>query len=119
MAAEAPTPQPPDDNDAVFRGENWLSAKIVEFIAAVTPKCTEVSRLLSEGMDHALPWWMRLKLRIHFLMCTYCKRYGEHLRILRNSGHHFCEHGEEVSREQMPPGTRERIKQVLRDAMTG
>jgi hypothetical protein len=119
MPAEDPDPRGADDNDSVFKGENWLSARIVQFICAVTPKCTEVTSLLSEGMDQSLPWWTRVKLRLHFLMCTYCKRYGEHLRFLRHAGHHYCEHSAEASHEQMASEVRERIKQKLRDAVAG
>jgi uncharacterized membrane protein len=119
MPAEDPYSQIPDDNDSVFKGENWLSARIVNFIAGATPRCVEVTRLLSEGMDRPLPWWTYVKLRLHFLVCTYCKRYGEHLRFLRHAGHHYCEHSDEASGEQMPPEARQQIKQMLRDVIAG
>jgi hypothetical protein len=118
VAAHDPNPRTLDD-DSLFKGQNWLSAKIVDFICAVTPKCVEVTRLLSESMDRPLPWWTRFKLRLHFLMCTYCKRYGEHLRVIRKAGHLFCEHSHEASNEQMPAEAKERIKQVLHDAAVG
>ncbi|MCE0483865.1 MAG: zf-HC2 domain-containing protein [Methylacidiphilales bacterium] len=114
MPEENPSSQPPHD-DPFIKGENWFSAKIVNFICAITPKCRQASRLLSEGLDHPIPLLTRLRLRAHFLICIYCERYGKHLQVLHRAAHDFPDHCLEISSEEMPEGVKTRIKQALHE----
>jgi hypothetical protein len=34
-------------------------------------------------MDHQLPWWDRLRIRIHLMGCIFCERYRDQLIALR------------------------------------
>ena len=65
MPLEDPNPRTPDD-DSLIKGGNWLSKRIENYIARVTPACTEMTHLLSEEMDHPLPWSTRFKMRSSF-----------------------------------------------------
>jgi len=55
--------------------ENWLSRN--------TPPCREVVRLLSDGMERPLPFYKRIALRLHFLICTWCVRYHRQIEMIR------------------------------------
>jgi hypothetical protein len=55
--------------------ENWLIRN--------TPPCREVVRQLSDEMERPLPFHRRIAVRLHFLICTWCVRYLEHLRLIR------------------------------------
>lgn len=47
--------------------------------------CKEVTRKVSESMDHNLPMRQRFLLRMHLLMCKYCTRFRRQLQIIRNA----------------------------------
>lgn len=87
--------------------------KFVQFLANVTPHCHDITRLLSESMEHPLPLRTRLLIRLHFLICAWCKRYGEQLKLLRECGSRFAEKGCERGGENLPPDARERLKKAL------
>ena len=92
-----------------------LARAYVLFVAGVTPRCRDITRLLSQGMDRPLPWHRRRLVRLHLTVCVWCERYGEQLRSLRVLSHFFpergCEHGDTV----LPPAARERLMEALRN----
>ena len=47
-----------------------------------TPNCVEMSRLASQRLEQPLPLKIRLKMRMHFLICVWCKRYFKQLDFL-------------------------------------
>ncbi len=44
--------------------------------------CKEATRLVSEKLDADLPFWQRLSLRLHVLMCRACSRYTRQVTML-------------------------------------
>lgn len=103
----------PIGNPSVLARRNWLQTKLVIFIGKHTPKCREMVRILSQSMDEPMPLMMRIKKRLHFLICCWCQRYEEHLRYLRQTARQFPEHADAASGTPFPPDARERIKQRL------
>lgn len=84
-------------------------------LRAFSPNCREVSRLQSDTLEQSLPLARRVGLRIHLLLCRWCRRYGEQIRFLR---HAVREHPEQVnaaSPHTLSPAARERLKQSLRN----
>ena len=116
MPLEDPNPRTPDD-DSLIKGGNWFSKRIENFISQATPSCTEMTHLLSEEMDHPLPWFTRFKMRVHFLMCCYCRRYMENLHYIRKLFRTAASHSDNISSEQLSPETKARLKQTLRDQL--
>ena len=45
--------------------------------------CEEASKLISESMDHAIPFWEKVSLKIHLAMCKVCPTYMRQLDFLR------------------------------------
>lgn len=45
--------------------------------------CRAVSRLISQGLDDALPAPARARLRYHFVICRSCRRVKEQMEFLR------------------------------------
>lgn len=39
-----------------------------------------MSELVTDYMDGALPWHVRLKARVHLLLCHACRRYFDQMR---------------------------------------
>jgi hypothetical protein len=47
--------------------------------------CKEVSRLISEGLDQAMPAPERARLRYHFVICQTCRKVDEQMKFLRRA----------------------------------
>jgi hypothetical protein len=92
----------------------WLQLQIVLFICRFTPTCPEVVRLLSLGMDRELSLGMRIKLRVHYLMCSFCERYMKQLKYIRQVSREFPEKIGEVSDASLSADAKEQIKAALR-----
>jgi hypothetical protein len=65
-------------------------------------------------MDKPLPLITRLKLRVHYLMCSFCERYMKQLKYIRRVAHEFPDKVSEVSRATLPAEAKERMKEALR-----
>ncbi|GAB4324102.1 MAG: hypothetical protein Kow0074_16800 [Candidatus Zixiibacteriota bacterium] len=50
----------------------------------ILPTCEDVSHLTSQAMDESLPFSKRLGLRLHLMMCVWCRRNSEQLRLIRD-----------------------------------
>jgi hypothetical protein len=103
----------PIGNPSVLARRNWWQTKLVIFIGKHTPKCREMVRILSQSMDEPLPLAMRIKKRIHYLICCWCQRYEEHLHYLRETARRFPEHADEASSASAPEGAKERWKAAV------
>ncbi len=81
--------------------------------------CKEATRLVSESLDHPLPWGRRVSLRIHMIICYFCRRYHRQVAFL---GPLLRARIEEEEREepapkaQLSPDARRRILEQLQRA---
>src|SRR5438094_6726020 len=110
----APNPRPPDDTSVVQEHRNWFQLQIVLLICRFTPTCPEVTRILSLGMDKELPLTTRIKLRVHYLMCSFCERYMKQLKYIRQVSREFPEKIGEVPDATLPAEAKQRLKEALR-----
>jgi hypothetical protein len=65
-------------------------------------------------MDKQLPLTMRVKLRIHYLMCSFCERYMKQLKYIRQVSREFPDKIGEVSDASLPPDAKVQMKAALR-----
>ena len=93
---------------------SWLQLQIVLLICWFTPTCPEVIRILSLGMDKQLSLMMRLKLQIHYLMCSFCERYMKQLKYIRQVSREFPDKIGEISDATLPAEAKQRLKEALR-----
>lgn len=47
--------------------------------------CKDVSRLISDGQDAHLPPADRVRMRLHFVMCSNCRNVEEQMAFLRRA----------------------------------
>ena len=99
----------------MIKSTDRITKKFVQIVASVTPHCHDITRLLSQSMEHALPLRTRLLIRLHFTICVWCERYGEQLKFLRRSSSSFVQNGCGGGRESLSPDTCERLKQILKE----
>jgi hypothetical protein len=114
MPEVIPNPRIPHD-DSLIEGKNWFTKKITKFIFRVTPKCTEITRLISQEIDAPLPFFTRFKMTAHNLACCYCKRYRTNLNFISSVLRLTREQPEKFTSAELSPDAKERIKQTLRD----
>jgi hypothetical protein len=112
MAAEPYNPSP-IGNPSVLARRNWFQTKLVIFIGKHTPKCREMVRILSKSTDEPMPLIMRIKKRLHFLICCWCQRYEAQLRYLRKTAGEYPDHVPPSS-GNAPGDLKERWKEALR-----
>src|SRR5438132_14174669 len=97
LSERTPNPRPRDDASIFQEHRNWCQLQIVLLICRFTPTCPEVTRILSLGMDKDLPLTTRIKLRIHYFMCSLCERYAKQLNYMRKVSREFPETSVEIS----------------------
>jgi len=96
------------------RLSNLLKTLFRGFVA-LSPSCKEATRLQSEALDHPLGLGQRIGLRIHLVLCKWCRRYGKQIGFLRaaadrDEGHEQC-----LPAQALRPEARERIKRRLHE----
>ena len=65
-------------------------------------------------MDKERALMMRIKLRIHYLMCSFCERYMKQLKYIRQVSREFPEKIGEISDAKLSTEAKERLKEALR-----
>ena len=93
---------------------NWWKTKVVMFIAEHTPKCHDITRLISQSLDRPPPLRTRIAMRIHYIICVWCERYRDQLGFLREAMKSCPEKGSEKKRGGLSPEARTRLRTVLK-----
>jgi len=81
---------------------------------ALSPNCRQAGRLQSEALDHKLPVLQHIGLRIHLLLCKWCRRYGKQIRFLHDAAHEHLDELVGPAGQKLTDAARERTKQRLR-----
>jgi hypothetical protein len=97
---------------------NRAAAALKTRLRTLSPNCREVSRLQSDALDRPLPLSQRFGLRVHLLLCQWCRRYGKQIRFLRRAAHEHPDELNEAAPHRLSPEARERLKHSLRDTQT-
>jgi hypothetical protein len=93
-----------------------LKTRWVVWVWNHTPNCAEMSRLASQSWDHPLPWSTRFRMRLHYLICVWCKRYFKQLQFLHEAEGHFEEHAGNLPSRGLSTEARQRILKQLQVA---
>jgi hypothetical protein len=86
-------------------------------LRTLSPNCREASRLQSDALEQPLSLPKRFGLRVHLLLCKWCRRYGKQIRFLRHAARNHCEELTEATPRALSPEARERLKHSLRDEL--
>ncbi len=91
---------------------------LVNLIRLLSPTCQSASRLQSEALDRKLTLLEAAGLRVHLLLCKWCRRYGRQLKFLRSAaqgceGHAVC-----APPAKLSSAARDLIKQKIQQSLT-
>lgn len=89
---------------------------VVQPLAEFLPRCKTVCRLQSAALDRQLTFRQRTGVRVHLLLCKWCRRYGKQIRLLR---HLARERGDEIynaAPQELSNEARERIRDKVNEA---
>ena len=78
-----------------------------------TMTCKEISRLASQQLDVRLPLLTRLRMRLHFLICAWCRRYVKQVRLVRQVAPKYEEKVAAVSDRSLTADAKQRMKQAM------
>lgn len=95
---------------AVIEPTNRWKTRLVMFIAEHTPKCHDITRLISQSRDRPLPWRTRIAMRVHYLICVWCERYRDQLGFIGQALKSCPESGAENMKGGLPTEARKRLK---------
>jgi hypothetical protein len=98
----------------VIEPTNWWKTKLVMFIAKHTPKCHDITRLISQSMDGQLPLRTRLAMRVHYIICVWCTRYRDQLALTRKAMHVCPDEGVEKMEGELEATAKARMKERLK-----
>jgi len=82
-------------------------------VADPSPSCKEATRLQSAALDSKLPLRQRFGLRVHLVLCKWCRRYGKQITFLRNAAHGHPDEMAQTVPKTLSAEARERIKRRL------
>jgi len=88
--------------------------KLKSACAGLSMNCQEAARAQSELLDHPLPPARRIGLKLHLLICKWCRRYGQQIRFLRLAAHEHHDRLAQAASPTLAAEARQRIKQRLR-----
>ncbi len=83
------------------------------WLAELSPGCREAARLQSLALDGVLSRRQRIGLRIHLLLCKWCRRYGKQIAFLRKAAHEHRDEAIEAMPQKLSDEARQRIKRSL------
>ena len=86
------------------------------FFRTILPSCRDVSRLQSNALDSPLPLSKRFGMRLHLLVCRWCRCYGRQINFLRGAVQARPDKLAESDPQSLPNDARERLKKSLHDA---
>ena len=76
--------------------------------------CADTSPLISELMDHDLPFGKRLRLRFHLMICGVCSIYKQQLEVIHALARKL---GHEEAPSQKEAFLSEQAKSKLKDTL--
>ena len=75
-------------------------------------KCEQSTRVVSESLDRdlsAVEWWA---VRLHYISCWSCRRFGKHLRMIRDALKTKVA-GDDVEGTKLSPAAIKRIESAI------
>ena len=90
-----------------------IRMRAIAWVWKHTPNCADMSRLASQSLDQPLSLRVRFKMRLHYLICVWCKRYFKQLKFLHEAAPHFADYAGTLPGRGLSAEARQRMVQLL------
>lgn len=92
--------------------EKQMNSGWFQWLVKTTPSCQKASELASIALENPLSLRQRLLLRLHYLICVWCKRYAFQMRFLQRA---MRQYGRQVETDalKLSAEQRQRLKHAL------
>lgn len=91
-----------------------IKLRLLIWVWQHTPNCVEMSRLASQSLDRPLGFKLRVRMRLHHLICVWCQRYQRQLEFIRQAAARSQHEAGTPSGRSLSPEARRRIVERLR-----
>ena len=81
--------------------------------------CKEASRLASLSLDKPLPLGTRIRMRLHLLICAWCRRYVKQVRFIHEAAPKYEEAVDCASPKALSGEAKERMKKAIKSQSDG
>lgn len=98
------------------KGFEKLKMAAIFWLARRLPTCKELAPWMSEALETPLPLRRRVILKLHFLICVWCRRYNRQLAALRTISQRLAAPEADdtgLAAVSLSPEARERLKRAL------
>ena len=92
-----------------------LKSRWILWVWNHTPNCAEMSRLASVSLDQPVSVKVRVKMRLHYLICVWCKRYSKHLKFLHRAAPQLPDQLDSVTGRNLSDEAKQRMKKKLNE----
>ena len=75
--------------------------------------CKHASQLISKSLDQRLPFFDRVSLRLHLLICNVCSRFRQQLYTLKSAIKELLSQTENDETIQLPLQSKQRIRDMI------
>ncbi len=90
-----------------------IKRRAIVWVWKHTPNCADMSRLASRSLEQPLPLRTRFKMRLHYLICVWCKRYFKQLKFLHKAAPQFEDHADTLPDRGLSAEAKQRMVQRL------
>jgi hypothetical protein len=90
-----------------------MTTRLVSGLAELSPSCKTAVRLQSEALDHQLTWRQQLGLRVHLVLCKWCRRYGRQITFIHETAGSRPDEMAKIPSQQLSDEAKKRIKLKL------
>ncbi len=92
-----------------------LKTRWIVWVWNHTPNCAEMSRLASVSLDRPVSVKVRLKMRLHYLICVWCERYSKHLKFLHRAAPQLPDQWDSAIGGNLSDEAKQRMKKRLNE----
>ena len=92
-----------------------LKTRWIVWVWNHTPNCAEMSRLASVTLDRPVTVKVRLRMRLHYLICVWCERYSKHLKFLHRAAPRLPDQWDLAIGENLSDEAKQRMKKSLNE----
>lgn len=101
----------PDLSTKIKNGIEWLHHGVV---CALTPRCREMTRLISAEREGSHSWLTKLRMRRHLGVCVWCRRYQDQVGFIGKLCRMFAEESAAHEEAHLSDEARARLKKALK-----